>query len=196
MTAKLLRILPVLLLTATPLYAAEEAAGPLDVNVGLMVWTILIFVIVLFALGKFAWPHILGAVEAREQHIQTLLADAERDRTAAAAMLDENRRLMEDTRARVQEALNEARSTSERMREEIMSQARREQEELVARTHRDIASEREAALQSVRRDAVDLAIAAAEKLVRRRMDDAENRRLVSEYLGQLDTAAPAAAAGA
>jgi F-type H+-transporting ATPase subunit b len=194
MTAKLLRILPVLLLTATPLYAEE--AGPLDVNVGLMIWTVVIFVIVLFALGKFAWPHILGAVEAREQHIRELIAGSERDRAEAAAALAEQQRLLDETRARVQEALVEARSTGEKVREEMMAGARREHEELMARARRDIDNERQAALESVRREAVDLAIAAAEKLVHRSLTGDDNRRLVLDYLAQVQVQRAPAAAGA
>jgi F-type H+-transporting ATPase subunit b len=193
MTAKLLRILPVLLLTATPLYAEES--GPLDVNVGLMIWTVVIFVIVLVALGKFAWPHILGAVEAREQHIRDLIAQSERDRAEAAAAVAEQQRLLEDTRARVQDALAEARSTGERMREEMMAGARREHEELLARARRDIEAERQNAVESVRREAVDLALAAAEKLVQRNLSTDDNRRLVLDYIGQVQVQR-AGAAGA
>jgi len=194
MIAKLLRTLPLLLVTATPLYAQE--AGPLDVNVGLMIWTVIIFVIVLVVLGKFAWPHILGAVEAREQHIRDLIASSEADRAATAAALAEQQRLLDETRARVQEALTEARGTGERMREEMMASARREHEELMTRARRDIESERQNAVDSVRREAVDLAIAAAEKLVRRSMDTEDNRRLVLEYLAQVQVQRAPAAAGA
>jgi F-type H+-transporting ATPase subunit b len=184
-----------LLLTAAPLYAQEHAeeAGPLDVNVGLLIWTLLIFGIVVAVLYKFAWPNILGAVEKREAHIRELLEGAERDRAEAAALADENRRLLDETRARTQEAINEARGQAEKMRAEVLDTARREQQELLERARRDIATEREVALDSVRRDAVTIAMAAAEKLVRRSLDTEDNRRLVREYLGQVQPAAPARA---
>jgi F-type H+-transporting ATPase subunit b len=191
MIAKPLRIVPLLLLTATPLYAQES--GPLDVNVGLMIWTVLIFVIVLIALGKFAWPSIIGAVEAREQHIRELIAGAEKDRAEAAQHVEEQRRALEETRARVQDALGEARSTGERMREEMVSSARREHEELMARARRDIDAERQNALESVRREAVDLALAAAEKLVQRNLSSEDNRRLVLDYLARAQVGGTAAA---
>jgi F-type H+-transporting ATPase subunit b len=178
-----------LLLAATPAHAAESS--PLDVNVGLMIWTFLIFGIVLAVLYKFAWPNILGAVERREEHIRDLLAQAEQDRAAAAAAADENRRILEETRGRVQEALAETRSQGEKMRAELLADARREQQELLERARRDIASEREVALDSVRRDAVELAMRAAEKLVSRNLDAEDNRRLVREFLGQMESAAPA-----
>ncbi|MDB4948155.1 MAG: synthase subunit b [Gemmatimonadetes bacterium] len=184
MIAKLLRIVPVLLLTATPLYAEE--AGPLDVNVGLMIWTFIIFVVVLIVLGKYAWPHIIGAVEAREQQIRDLIAGAERDRAEAAAHADEQRRVLEETRVRVQDALGEARTTGERIREEMVTAARREHEELMQRARRDIEAERQSALESVRREAVDIALAAAEKLVQRSLTGDDDRRMVLDYLARVE----------
>ena len=71
------------------------------------------------------------------------------------------------------------------MRAEVLEAARREQQELLERARRDIAAEREVALDSVRREAVELAIRAAEKLVRRSLDAEDNRRLVREFLGQV-----------
>jgi F-type H+-transporting ATPase subunit b len=182
--------------SAAPLLAQahEEKPGLLTVNTGLTFWTILIFLVVLAILSKFAFPKILGAVEERERHLADLATAAEKDRAEAAALVEEHRRLVEETRGRVQEALNESRSTAERMRAELMEQARREHDDLLARARSEIAAERAATLEQVRRDAVDVAMAAAEKLVRRNLDSADNRRLVEEYLAQ--AAGPAAAARA
>ncbi len=176
-----------LLGSATPLLAQheEEQGGLLSVNPGLMIWTIIIFLIVLAILSKFAFPKILGAIEAREKHIAELTEAAERDRAEAAALAAENRKVVEDTRARVHGALEEARQQAEKMRAEVMEGANRERQELLERARRDMATEREVALDTVRRDAVVLAMAAAEKLVRRSVDTEDNRRLVRESLAQL-----------
>ena len=178
-----------LLGSAAPLIAQEheEKSGLLSPNPGLTIWTIVVFVLVFAILAKFAFPRILGAVEARERHLSELADAAERDRVEAAAMLDENRRILEETRQKVQEAINEARTGAEKIRAEMLDQARREQEDLMARTRRDIASEREGMLDGLRRETVDVAIAAAERLVKANLDSDGNRRLVTEYLGQLAT---------
>lgn len=184
-----------LLGSAAPLAAAEgETPGLLTPNIGLTFWTIVVFVIVLAVLSKFAFPKILGAVEAREANLRELAEAAERDRREAAAMMEENRRILEDTRHRVQEAINESRSSAERIRADMLAETRREQEALLERARRDIASERENALQAVRLEAVDVSMRAAERLVRRNLDAEDNRRLVREYLGQV-AGQPALAAG-
>ncbi|HEU0016534.1 MAG TPA: F0F1 ATP synthase subunit B [Longimicrobium sp.] len=181
-----------LVLGATPLPAQEHGEGGggglLSLNPGLTIWTIVIFLIVLAVLSRFAYPKILAAVEAREAHIAELTSAAERDRDAAAALLAENQRILEDTRARVHGAVEEARGQAEKMRAEVMDAANRERQEMLERARRDIASEREMALDTVRRDAVVLAMAAAEKLVRRNLDSEDNRRLVQESLAQLGRA--------
>lgn len=127
MTSKPWALVPALLLvSAAPLHAAEEGGGgPLDINTALIIWTLLIFGVVLFVLSRTAWPNILGAVERRETHIRELLEGAERDRAEAAALADENRRLVEETRARTQEAIGEARSQAEKMRAEMEAARRR-----------------------------------------------------------------------
>jgi F-type H+-transporting ATPase subunit b len=172
-----------LLGSAAPLAAAE--GGILSPNPGLTIWTVVVFLLALAVLSKFAFPKILGAVEAREANLRELAEAAERDRREAAAMMEENRRLLEETRARVQEAVNESRTSAERIRAEMLADTRREQEEMLQRARRDIAAERENALEAVRAEAVDISMRAAERLVRRNLDAEDNRRLVREYLAQV-----------
>jgi F-type H+-transporting ATPase subunit b len=194
MRRSLILAVALVLASAAPLLAqehAEEQGGLLSVNTGLSAWTIIIFLIVFAILAKFAFPKILGAVEERERHLAELAEAAERDRAEAAALVEEHRRLVDETRGRVQEALGEARSTAEKMRSELMDQARREHDELLARGRAEVANERAGMLEQVRRDAAELAMRAAEKLVRRSLDSDDNRRLVQEYLAQVTPVARA-----
>lgn len=186
-------VLPLILLSATPAFAAE--GGLLDINSGLMVWTVGIFLLVLGILSWKAYPLILGAVEAREERIRELLASAERDRAEAQALLAQQQSEREATRTQVQEMVAEGRVAGERLRDEILADARREQQELIARTRRDLEREMERNLAELRVQAVDLALAAASKLIERNLDEADNRRLVSEYLAQVELVerAPASA---
>ncbi|MEX2582077.1 MAG: F0F1 ATP synthase subunit B [Gemmatimonadota bacterium] len=182
-----------LLVTAKPAFAQE--GGLLDINTGLMVWTVLIFLLVLGILYKAAFPHILGAVEAREARIRELLEEAARDREAAQAALAEHTKQLEETRARMQELVVEGRTAGERVREEIIAEARSQADEILARGRRDVRQELDTAMQELRRETVELAIAAASKLVDRNLDAEDNRRLVRDYLADLESGqtAPAVA---
>ncbi|HEX6924745.1 MAG TPA: F0F1 ATP synthase subunit B [Longimicrobiaceae bacterium] len=185
--------LMLLLSLATPAVAQE--GGLLDINEGLMVWTVIIFLIVLLALYKFAYPSILGAVEAREARIEELLAAAQRDREEAQRLLEEQRAKHEELRSQVQEMVAEGRTAGERMRDEIIAEARREQQAILERARREIAQEAERARSELKAEAVELAIAAASKLVEKDLDNEGNRRFVREFLDRLE-AEPAAAVSA
>jgi F-type H+-transporting ATPase subunit b len=186
MSGTTLRLLPLLVLgTATPAFAAE--GGLLSWQAGLTFWTIVTFVIVLTILWKAALPPILGAVEAREAQIRELLEAAALDRAEAKAALESQTRELEETRTRVHEMVAEGRTAGERHRDEIVADARRQADEILVRARRDVRQELDRALQELRTEAVDLALAAAGKLVERNLDEEDNRRLVRAYLAQVES---------
>lgn len=170
------------------LIAAETGAEPsiFGINAGVSFWTLIIFLLLSVVLAKFAFPPILGYAAAREQRIQDALDESTRQRGEAEALLAEQRRELTEARQQAQQLIAEGKQAGERAREDIISRAKAEQEELITRARRDIERERDLAIESLRREAVDLAIAAAGKLVGTRVDAAEDRRLVAEYLGSVD----------
>jgi F-type H+-transporting ATPase subunit b len=165
----------------------HAARGPLTVEFGLMFWTIVVFVALLVILRKFAWPAILGAVEARERALEEQLAEAERNRAEAARLLAEHERLLAEGRAAAHGLLAEARVAAEKERALAMEKTRQEQEELLERARRDIGAERERAIAELRREAVDLSLAAASKLIGERLNADTDRKIVQEYLTSLDS---------
>ena len=170
-------------------HAAEASGGPLTVEGGLMVWTVVVFLLLLLVLKRFAWPAILGAVEAREQALEAQLAQAAKDREEAAALLAEHKRLVADARHQATGIVAEARGVAEKERALAVEKTKQEQDELLARARREIAAERDRAVADLRREAVDLSLAAASKLVGSRLDTETDRRIVSEYLLTLDAPA-------
>jgi F-type H+-transporting ATPase subunit b len=162
------------------------ARGPLTVEPGLMIWTVVVFVALLAILRKFAWPALLGAVEARERALEEQLAEAERNRVEAARLLAEHQKLLAESRTAAQGLLAEARAAAERERALAMEKTRQEQEDLLERARRDIIAERERAVAELRREAVDLSLAAASKLIERRLDSESDRQLVQDYLAGVD----------
>jgi F-type H+-transporting ATPase subunit b len=167
-------------------HAAEASGGPLTVEGGLMIWTVGVFLALLLVLKRFAWPAILGAVEAREQALEAQLAQAKHDREEAAALLAEHKRLVADARHQATSIVAEARSVTEKERALAVEKTKQEQDELLARARREIAAERDRAVADLRREAVDVSLAAAAKLVGSRLDSETDRRIVSEYLSTLD----------
>ena len=171
-------------------HAAEASGGPLTVEGGLMVWTVVVFLLLLLVLKRFAWPAILGAVEAREQALEAQLAAGER-RTGRRRrlLLAEHKRLVADARHQATGIVAEARGVAEKERALAIEKTKQEQDELLARARREIAAERDRAVADLRREAVDLSLAAASKLVGSRLDTETDRRIVSEYLLTLDAPA-------
>src|SRR5215204_3114878 len=147
------------MLSLTLAQEQHAARGPLTVEFGLMFWTIVVFVALLVILRKFAWPAILGAVEARERALEEQLAEAERNRAEAARLLAEHQKLLAEGRTAAHGLLAEARTAAEK--------------------------ERERAVAELRREAVDLSLAAASKLIGERLNSENDRKIVQEYLASL-----------
>lgn len=164
----------------------HAASGPLTVEFGLMFWTVVVFLLLLLILKRFAYPALLGAVEARERALQEQLDAAERNRAESEALLAEHKKLVADARASAHTLLVEARTTAEKERALAMEKTLQEQQELLERARRDIVAERDRAIAELRREAVELSLAAASKLIGERLTSETDRKLVQEYLASLD----------
>lgn len=167
-------------------HAAGAPTSPFDVNFGLFVWTWIVFLVLLWLLSKFAWPSIVRATEEREQAIQRQLADAERLQAEARAALDEQRKLLAEARAVAQSMIAEAKAAADRERAVALEKVKQEQEEMLERARKEIVAERERAIADLRREAVDLSLAAAAKLVGERLDSETDRKIVTAYLATLE----------
>ncbi len=175
-------------LVAAPAFAAEEgaAAGPLVVNGGLMIWTLVIFGILLLVLRRFAWPVVLGAVRDREKALEDQIAAAERNRAESARLLEEHKQLLAEARTSAHALIADAKGMAEKERAVALEKTRAEQEELLARARREIGAERDRAVQELRREAVDLSLAAAGRLIGQRLESDADRDLVMKYLTTLE----------
>jgi F-type H+-transporting ATPase subunit b len=175
------------LLAAAPTLAqeGEKKGGLLTPNGGLMFWTLVIFVVLLFVLSKFAFKPMLASVEAREQALQDALDAARRDRDESAKVLAEHKQQLDASRAEAQKYIAEGRATAERLRTDLLEQTRAQQQDMLERARRDIETEKENAIAALRREAVDLAIAGAGKVIERNLDNDANRKLVENYLASL-----------
>jgi len=178
------------------LLVQEGEFTPFSINTGLIFWTIVVFAILLALLWRFGWPALLKTVEERERRIQQQLEEAERARAEAARLLEEHKRTMAAARAEAQELIAQARTVAEKERAALLAQAREQYEQLLDRARKEIESEKEKAILELRREAVDLSIAAASKLIEANLDSDANRRLVMEYLASLEAGAEKGGRGA
>jgi F-type H+-transporting ATPase subunit b len=183
--------LAILLLAASPLRAAQEhgteGGSILDPKAGLMLWTLIIFIALLVILSKVAFPKMLAAVEAREAALEKAITDAKADREAAAKLLAEQQKVLAETRADVQKALADGRASAEALRAEMMEKVKAESADMLDRTRREMAAEKVSAIAELRREAVDLAISGASKVIGRNLDSATDRSMVEQFLAGIES---------
>ena len=163
------------------------ATNPLiSVTPGLMIWTIVCFLITLFVLKRYAFGPIQRTIDERRDRIRRSLDEADQAREEARKLLEEHRQLIGRAKSDAEEILAEARKVAEanerRMREETETDRQRRLEE----TRRQIEAETRRALEQIRAEVVDLSLLAAQKVTRKSLDDADHRRLIEEAVGELD----------
>jgi len=170
----------------------EEAGGGglFDINVGLMVWTVIIFLTVLAILWRFAFGPILAAVNAREEGINKALEEARTRQAEAERLLEEHKQQLADARRQAQEIVAEGREAGGRLQKEIEGKAREESDAILVRAKAEIEREKDAAVDVLRKEAVDLALAAASKLLHEKLDGEQDRKLVMDFVEGISTQSP------
>ena len=173
------------------LFAAEGGSGSFLVspNVGLMIWTLVVFAVAMYVLGKLAFPRIAEALDKRQRAIEDSIDAAERTRTEADRLLEEYRERLSDARAQADDIVARARKTGENQEAEAIADAKRKREEMMEQARKDIQSETRRAVQEIRREVADLTVAATEKVTRKSLTDDDQKRLVDDALAELDFAA-------
>jgi F-type H+-transporting ATPase subunit b len=165
-------------------------------NVGLTIWTLVVFGISLYILSKAAFPRIRNALDERRRTIEESLSSAQRTREEAEQLLAEYRARLHEARGQAEEIVKRARQTAEAHEQEARERAREIAAEGSARAAREIEEATRRALRELRSEVAELTVLAAEKVTRKSLDEADQRRLVDEALRELDFAAVAGGNGA
>src|SRR3954462_5107620 len=169
--------------------AADEGGSFLvSPNVGLMIWTLLVFGVSMYLLGKLAFPRIAEALDRRQRAIEESIDTAERIRRGAGQILAEYRERLAEARGQADEIVARARKTGEAAEGEIVAEARAKREEMMQQTRRDIEAETRRAILQIRAEVADLTVLATEKVTRKALTDEDHKRLVEEALAELDFA--------
>ena len=150
----------------------------LDLHPGLMIWTIITFIILLIILKKAAWNPILTALDAREKGIKDNIEAAKNAREEAESSIEEYRRKLAEAAAEAQKVLAKARQDAERIGEELKAKYKADAEAELEKARKQIDLERQAAVNEIRNEMAGLVIAAAEKVIGKALDSEDHRRLV------------------
>jgi len=176
------------LTTAPLLAAAKEKSGSFLVSpdVGLMIWTLLVFAISLYLLRRLAFPLIQQSLDKRQHAIEDSIDSAQRTKTAADDLLEEYRERLKEARAQADEIVARARKNGEVHERESSDAAKARREELLEQARNDIEAETRRAITEIRNEVADLTVAATEKVTRKTLTQEDQKRLVEEALGELD----------
>jgi len=166
-----------------PLFAAGgEGGGLFDVNPGLSIWATVVFFTLLGILWKFAWAPLLDVVNQREERIQGALDESADAREEAQKLLAEHKAQLADARRQANELVAEGKAAGQRLRAEIEEKARAEAQAILESARVEITRERDQAIAELRRESVDIALAAAGKLLHEKLDAQQDRDLVVSYI--------------
>jgi F-type H+-transporting ATPase subunit b len=177
--------------------AAAKGGGSFLVQpgLGLMIWTLIVFVGAMLLLRKLAFPRIAEALDKRQRAIEESIDVAERTKTEAEALLEEYRERLKEARQQGDEILTRARNAAEAQEREAQEESKAKREQMMEQTRRDIESETRRAIQEIRSEVADLTVMATEKVTRKTLNDEDQRRLVEEALQELDFSALSSAEG-
>ena len=174
---------------AVPLGASGGDSGGsflVSPNLGLMIWTLLVFGFTMYVLSKVAFPRIQEALDKRANLIRESIDEAEKTREEASKILEEYRARLKEAREQADEIIARARKTAETTTAEAAEQGRDKREELLAAARRDIEAETRRSLERIRKEVADLTVLTTEKVTRKSLDSEDQKRLIEEALAEVD----------
>ena len=157
----------------------------LSPNPGLIIWTLITFVLVLLVLKKFVWGPLLSALDQRETRIREALEQADKARAEAERAAEENKQALAQAQAEAQAAINKAREDAEQIARDVQARAEADAQQLLEQARRTIQQERNQALQTLRQQIAELAILAAGQLLEENLDDEHNKKIVDDFISRM-----------
>src|SRR3954452_21716894 len=163
------------------------ASNPLiQVTPGLMIWTIVCFLVVLFVLKRYAFGPIQQMIDTRRERIEQAIAEADNAREEARHLLEEHRKLIGQAKSEAEEILAEARRVGDAQRERVRAETEEDRQRRLEETHRQIDQATQQALGPIREEVGKLSLVAAEKITRKSLTGPDQQRLIDEALAEID----------
>jgi F-type H+-transporting ATPase subunit b len=171
--------------------AKKDSGGSFLVSpgLGLMIWTLIAFGVTLLILRKAAFPRIAEALDKRRLAIEESIDHAAKVRQEADQLLEEYRARLKEAREQAEDILVRSRKAAEKFEQETKEKAKEEHKEAMERTRREIEAETRRALDEIRKEVADLTIIATEKVARKSLTGDDQKRLIEEALSEVDFSA-------
>ena len=164
-------------------------SGLIKVVPGLMIWTIVCFLLTLFVLKRFAFGPIQNMLDERRERIRRSIEEAEHARVESRKLLEEHRALIGQARGQAEEILTDARKVAEAQRRRVREETEADRQRRMEETRRQIEAETQRALEQIRAEVAELTLVAAAKVTGKVLDDADHRRLIDDAVKELDFSA-------
>ncbi|MGE5411311.1 MAG: F0F1 ATP synthase subunit B [Clostridiales bacterium] len=165
--------------------AEEHKGGLLDVNPGLIFWTGITFLILLFILKKVAWKPIIGALDERENFIKDSMQRAEVAKNEAERLLEENKANLARAEEEAQKVIAQGREFAEKLKAQILSESKAEAQKMIENASAEIKRKNVEAFESLKAEVAMIAVQAAEKILRENLDKEKQNNLVNKFIDEL-----------
>ncbi len=158
-------------------------------ELGLMIWTVIAFLFTMWVLSKAAFPRIREMLEERASKINSDIDAAAQTRKDAEELLEEYRARLKEAREQAEDILARAKKSGESTKADSIEEGRAKREELLASAKKDIEAETRRSLEQIRKEIADLTVLATERVTRKSLSEDDQKRLVEEALGEVDFSA-------
>ena len=164
--------------------------GLVDINPGLIIWTVLTFLVLMIILRMVAWKPLLGMLDERERTIRESLEQARKAKEEADHLMAQHREMLARARQEMAAIIEKAQRDAEQRRSDILARAQRDAEEKGRQFAEDLERQKRAAIRELREESVDLVLAAASRLLESSLDDEKHRALARGYLEDIKNIHP------
>lgn len=173
-------------LAFSSMYASEGGgSGLLSVNEGLAFWTVLVFVILMLLLKKFAWKPILKALDEREKNIKDSLELAIKSKEEAQILIEENKSNLLKTEESARKIINEARVYAENLKTQILEDSKEQAQKIITSASEEIDRKKEEAFGQLKNEVAEISLQIAEKIIKQNLDAKLNEEVINKYINEL-----------
>ncbi len=164
---------------------AEGGNSLIEVNPGVIIWTVVTFVALLLILKKFAWKPILFALDQREKAIQESLEKAQTAKEEAQKILEQNQVNLAKAEEESKQIINQSRAYAEKLKEQIIHDSKSEAKKIIEEAAAEIERKKDAAFDELKNQVAEIAVHAAEKIIREKLDMEVQKKIVNKYIGEI-----------